>query len=353
MNITNAGEYNFNADSTIKNGVSLDARNRRLLITSLNHKLTINGNIVANGTGSGDINSLFTTKGIIIQTGSLDVKGEINTTGYGGWDSRTTISLLDQNGTNSFNKVYTHTGTNVIISNGTTTIQELESFNYGINNSGRNYIIGESGALTINHVLSNHGSYNIIGVGYKSNAPTSAITFNSSRSTDTNTPASLKITTMEAKNDAYGGGHNQIFLKGNSKAEIETVTSHDLGQHTFTLGEAPTSSTSRTDSSPTLKITTLRTYSSKWGEGHNTITAYTGNVEIKDVLSENALNTITIKNASLNITGTLSARWTEWGGAGKNVITLEDSQATINNVSVRGHTDKANQITLKGVVRLQ
>ncbi|VEJ26238.1 major ring-forming surface antigen protein Hsr [Helicobacter cholecystus] len=358
-NINGSGEYNFTNDGTVTGNITLNSQNDRLLITNVDHKLTINGTITAQKTGSGNPNKLSETKGIIIQAGSIEVKGELNTQGAGGMDSRTTILLSGKgnDSQNTFSKITANGGFNVIaIEKGNTKIQQLSATKAATSSTigGFNYIIEKSGNLTIDKVTLTHNGQNIIGIGYDANIPESKITFDNAPSTDS---ASLTITTLETQNDGYGSGKNSIYIKGNSNATITNVTAQNNGQNVFTLSKDTTYT--NTPSTPHLSITTLTAQQNSYGTGSNSITADHGMVEIIKVNSTNAKNIIDLTNAELKIT---SLNATSNGYSNNqdhgNTITLKTSStANIGSIEAKqnGFTTSSapkNTITLDGTSTL-
>ncbi|RDU67173.1 hypothetical protein CQA62_06735, partial [Helicobacter cholecystus] len=352
-------EYNFTNDGTVTGNITLNSQNDRLLITNVDHKLTINGTITAQKTGSGNPNKLSETKGIIIQAGSIEVKGELNTQGAGGMDSRTTILLSGKgnDSQNTFSKITANGGFNVIaIEKGNTKIQQLSATKAATSSTigGFNYIIEKSGNLTIDKVTLTHNGQNIIGIGYDANIPESKITFDNAPSTDS---ASLTITTLETQNDGYGSGKNSIYIKGNSNATITNVTAQNNGQNVFTLSKDTTYT--NTPSTPHLSITTLTAQQNSYGTGSNSITADHGMVEIIKVNSTNAKNIIDLTNAELKIT---SLNATSNGYSNNqdhgNTITLKTSStANIGSIEAKqnGFTTSSapkNTITLDGTSTL-
>ncbi|WP_305863009.1 autotransporter outer membrane beta-barrel domain-containing protein, partial [Helicobacter cholecystus] len=353
-NIDGAGEYNFTNDGTVTGNITLNSQNGRLLITNVDHKLTINGTITAQKTGSGNPNKLSETKGIIIQAGSIEVKGELNTQGAGGMDSRTTILLSGKgnDSQNTFSTITANGGFNVIaIEKGNTKIQQLSATKAATSSQigGFNYIIEKSGNLTIDKVTLTHNGQNIIGIGYDANIPESKITFDNAPSTDS---ASLTITTLETQNDGYGSGKNSIYIKGNSNATITNVTAQNNGENVFELSKDTTTAYTTT-STPALNIITLTAQKASYSAGKNTITANSGIVKITDVKSINANNKIELTNAQLDITSlTATSNGYSNNQDHGNTITLKTSStANIGSIEAKqngftGSSTPKNTITL-------
>ncbi|RDU66493.1 hypothetical protein CQA62_06790, partial [Helicobacter cholecystus] len=278
-------EYNFTNDGTVTGNITLNSQNDRLLITNVDHKLTVDGNI--RNTGGN----------LTIKAGSIEVKGEITSKNSGGYFANTTI-LLKQN-----------------------------------NNTGVNAIF---------HHVSAVSATNTIAIGYDS------VPNGSTQTTDTTTSNSLTIDTLQATRGYAAGGNNKIYAN-NSNVEIKNMRS-DRATNTVSMGD-----------SGKLKITTLETNN----YGATNITSSGAQVEIGQVTTDRySTNSIKLNNnGTLNITEGITVSndgsnvikagsITNTGGIsansrGKNVIEA-GSITNTGGISTSGGYSSSNTITLTG-----